>query len=232
MKIEIVVERKHVTLVSGLLAALLVVASINLIQAVNEPAVPNPGHPASQIGPGIFNGTSTDVWSFPGKVGIGVTSPTKKLEVVGDINATGTIYEGEASLLAKYQEDLLTNDCGAGNYIRGVADNGTVTCEADKIGWDPGKIFKEWECEYVDTCIHISSDECVLKETTCAEECEKRGYHACVEAHTTCTAGGTPHPCDKAMCGNCCPTYPDTGWHFEYCKCRKYTECVPKFKYS
>ena len=38
-------------------------------------------HPASEITPGTFGGLATDAFSFPGNVGIGVTSPTFALDV-------------------------------------------------------------------------------------------------------------------------------------------------------
>jgi len=49
--------------------------------------IPNPGHGAAGIGPGTFTGSASDVWSFPGKVGIGM-EPTKKLDVAGHIKGT------------------------------------------------------------------------------------------------------------------------------------------------
>lgn len=51
-----------------------------------------------------------------------------------DLDNDGTV--DNADLLdgldaTAFQEDLTTNDCTAGNYVRAVADDGTVTCEAD-----------------------------------------------------------------------------------------------------
>jgi len=48
-------------------------------------ATPNPGHPADEIGSGTFYGTESDVWSFPGSVGIGTAGSVAKLDVEGDI---------------------------------------------------------------------------------------------------------------------------------------------------
>ena len=53
----------------------MIVSHLGVI-ASPDPGYPNPGHPASEIGPGTFYGTSSDVWSFPGKVGIGTSSPS------------------------------------------------------------------------------------------------------------------------------------------------------------
>ncbi len=44
-------------------------------------STPNPGHSANQIGSGTFNGTTSDVWSFPGNVGIGTTTPGQLLHL-------------------------------------------------------------------------------------------------------------------------------------------------------
>ena len=50
-----------------------------------DPGYPNPGHPASEIGPGTFYGASSDVWGFPGSVSVG-----------------GTIFTGDQSSTDNY----------------------------------------------------------------------------------------------------------------------------------
>ncbi|MBW2976735.1 hypothetical protein KY347_04785, partial [Candidatus Woesearchaeota archaeon] len=44
-------------------------------------ALPNPGHSAGEIWPGTFNGTSADLWSFPGD-----------LNVAGGINRSNYLW--------------------------------------------------------------------------------------------------------------------------------------------
>ncbi|RLI95334.1 MAG: hypothetical protein DRO92_01945, partial [Candidatus Altiarchaeales archaeon] len=53
------------------------------------------GHPASEIGSGTFSGDVNDIWSFPGKVGIGVTSPTKRLDVDGYVKGRSGLCIGD-----------------------------------------------------------------------------------------------------------------------------------------
>lgn len=43
---------------------------------------------------------------------------------------TGDADTVDGSHAAAFQKDLTTNDCTADHYVRGVADDGTVTCEA------------------------------------------------------------------------------------------------------
>jgi hypothetical protein len=73
MKIEINIENKQLLVLILLLA---VAAGISYVIAQGGTNYPNPGHPASQIGPGTFSGAPSDSWTFPGYLYI--------------INSTGT----------------------------------------------------------------------------------------------------------------------------------------------
>jgi hypothetical protein len=55
--------------------------------AVMGQGYPNPGHPASMIGPGTFSstGSGSDLWSFPGNVSIGTMTSNDRLTVDGAI---------------------------------------------------------------------------------------------------------------------------------------------------
>ena len=75
MKNEQMIKGKLILLLSILLGLCVLVAYAT---------IPNPGHSANQIGSGTFSGTSSDVWSFPGKVGIGTTNPLTGLMVEED----------------------------------------------------------------------------------------------------------------------------------------------------
>jgi hypothetical protein len=68
MRIEISVRRIHL---ACFIIALAVLAGINYVIA--QTSYTTLGHSASQIGPGTFDGSSSDTWSFPGSVDIGGT---------------------------------------------------------------------------------------------------------------------------------------------------------------
>lgn len=60
----------------------------------NSESFPNPGHPAEEIGPGVFysEGSGPHVWLFPGRVGVNTTTtPSEALRIVGDVFATGRV---------------------------------------------------------------------------------------------------------------------------------------------
>jgi hypothetical protein len=78
MKIEIYVTKQHL---ASLIFAIVIVAGINY--SVAQLGDPDPGHSPGEIGPGVFSGLSTDIWSFPGKLGIGTASPLGRLDVGG-----------------------------------------------------------------------------------------------------------------------------------------------------
>jgi hypothetical protein len=62
-----------------LMAAVSMIACMLMISVYSS--IPNPGHSANQVGSGTFYGGAGDVWSFPGRVGIGMDSPVGQLEV-------------------------------------------------------------------------------------------------------------------------------------------------------
>ena len=72
------------------------------------------GKGTAWIGPGgTF--TSNVFFGNGGNVGIGSTAPTKKLDVVGDINFSGTLYQGGVA----YQGSQWTNITGEAFIIAG-----------------------------------------------------------------------------------------------------------------
>ena len=48
-------------------------------------AGPDPGHSPAEIGPGAFSGTSTDTWTFPGKIN------AMNIQVLGNITGATNI---------------------------------------------------------------------------------------------------------------------------------------------
>jgi len=78
------------------------------------------------------------------RVGIGTTSPDSKLHVIGGVciessDSDGcttnggelkanTIYEGGSTLSSKYQEEINPNSCSSGQFVTGIADDGTLSC--------------------------------------------------------------------------------------------------------
>ncbi|MCD6495800.1 MAG: hypothetical protein J7K54_00865 [Candidatus Aenigmarchaeota archaeon] len=81
-------------------------------------AYPNPGHPADEIGSGTFNGTGSDVWSFPGRVGIGTASPAYPLDVSGNARVSNDLQVG-GSITAGAGEDI----CISGGQCLSNAEN-------------------------------------------------------------------------------------------------------------
>ena len=78
----------------GILIFLVLIITVVIVLSSPSPP-PNPGHPASEIGSGTFSGDVNDIWSFPGKVGIGVTSPTKRLDVDGYVKGRSGLCIGD-----------------------------------------------------------------------------------------------------------------------------------------
>ena len=108
--------KKFLVVLIGMLLGGVVFSVIQFIEA--SPGAPNPGHEASEIGSGIFSGSASDVWSFPGNVGIGAVSPGYKLDVVGQVNASGL---------------CLDYDCISS--WSSVTDASNVSADTNGIGW-------------------------------------------------------------------------------------------------
>ena len=81
------IEKKYVIFIF-----LVLIITVVILSSPSPP--PNPGHPASEIGSGTFSGDVNDVWSFPGKVGIGTASPTERLDVDGYVKGRGGLCIG------------------------------------------------------------------------------------------------------------------------------------------
>ena len=77
----------------GILIFLVLIITVVIVLSSPSPP-PNPGHPASEIGSGTFSGDVNDIWSFPGKVGIGTASPTERLDVDGYVKGRGGLCIG------------------------------------------------------------------------------------------------------------------------------------------
>ncbi len=94
-----------------------------------------------------FDNQATDeVNILNANVGIGTATPQQELDVVGDINATGTIYEGGSTLSAKYQEDV-TGSCSGANFVQSIADGGAISCgsETYTATQDAVESIAEWQ---------------------------------------------------------------------------------------
>ncbi|MCF7812805.1 tail fiber domain-containing protein [Candidatus Gracilibacteria bacterium] len=83
----------------------------------------NPGEPGELNG-GFFNGSYGNVLlaTNGGNVGIGITSPTEKLDVAGNVAATGTICDG------------------AGNCLDTLQDTGQWTASGSDISYSDGNV--------------------------------------------------------------------------------------------
>ena len=75
--------------ITYLILTIAILAGINY--TIAQTSSPDPGHGADMVGPGEFYGAATDIWSFPGSVGIGTTSPGEELDVLGDAHVSGNI---------------------------------------------------------------------------------------------------------------------------------------------
>jgi len=86
MELRVKVEKKHLYYLIGF-AVLILIAAVTIAQTTTT--IPNPGHAADEIGEGTIADTLT---VSDEKVGIGTTSPSHPLNVVGSANITGNIY--------------------------------------------------------------------------------------------------------------------------------------------
>jgi len=66
------------------------------------------------------------------KIGIATSTPSEELTVSGDIKATGDICSAN-KCLEDTQKDI-GGDCGAGKYVYGVRDDGSLKCRTDQVG--------------------------------------------------------------------------------------------------
>ena len=105
-------NRNRINVVFPLIIAMLCLCVLNTYSTV-----PDPGHAAGDIGSGAFYGTAGDVWSFPGKVGIGVIGPVQLLVVAGAANVSGTFYLGNSR-------------CAAGTVLSTDPSTGLVSCSS------------------------------------------------------------------------------------------------------
>jgi hypothetical protein len=114
------------TINGKLMAAVFVIVCVFVVSVYSS--IPNPGHSASQVGSGAFYGISSDVWSFPGSVGIGVVSPESPLQVSSGVSSYGflhlvnTVPGGEAALSFRSSDQSLEDGWTVG---KGVGLTGT-----------------------------------------------------------------------------------------------------------
>lgn len=87
--------------------------------------------------------------SAAGRVGIGTTGPTRELDVVGYVKGRSGLCIGDDCRSSwpsgggggitcpdcdyRFQREIGSN-CGSGDYVYGVADDGTLRCRADQVG--------------------------------------------------------------------------------------------------
>jgi len=105
-----------------------------------------------------------------------------------DIVLSGTTTTGSGFGTLQW---LSNNDCSAGNYVRGIADDGTVTCEADTAN-DEGAVLN---------CRTIADGD------TANQTCRSSEVCVCAFlADTSCSGGGNLNVCEDEP-DNCGDTH-------------------------
>src|SRR3989344_9691488 len=77
-----------------------------------------------------FNGTTLFLWSLLNRIGIGTTSPQNTLNVLGDVNATTTIFSQNKNLSLGYDYALNASSSG---ISWATANNGTLLNYTDAL---------------------------------------------------------------------------------------------------
>ncbi|MBN2250473.1 MAG: hypothetical protein JW724_00175 [Candidatus Altiarchaeota archaeon] len=106
----------------------LVFALFALLNSPVVSATPNPGHDATSVGPGTFSGSSGDIWSFPGKVGIGTTGPIQQLHVAGNI-----ALDGDKALVFGGDSTATPDTTPQAQLYLGGPDNSAYNLGATKV---------------------------------------------------------------------------------------------------
>jgi hypothetical protein len=145
MKIEINIEIRHL---AYLVFSIAIILGISYVIA----QAPNPGHDASQLGPGTFLGGGD--YTFPagwalralgnaylavssGRVGIGTESPSGRLDVAGDFVVTEGGDVGVGTTAPSEQLEVLGNVRIDGNlFVTG--DGKGITCQVFSGAGPPG----------------------------------------------------------------------------------------------
>ncbi|MEM5872986.1 MAG: hypothetical protein QXV63_02045, partial [Candidatus Aenigmatarchaeota archaeon] len=80
-----------------------------------------------------------------GNVGIGTTSPVRRLDVVGDINATQAIYSGQGYYVGTTQ--IITS----GRVLQNIASVGTHLVPSSDNAFDLGNSTNRWRAVYANS---------------------------------------------------------------------------------